>query len=157
MVVKRDELVFVALALWVLVTSPYANAAVTCGSVLGSISPCFTYVLGRVKTPSLQCCSGVKTVSFRAATKPDRQATCTCLKSIASTNRALNVGRASSLPRLCKVNVPFPISLSVDCTSYEDQLKLARGLWELLHRDQKHLIMLMIAYELDGQRNDIRC
>ncbi|KAJ6844620.1 putative non-specific lipid-transfer protein 1 [Iris pallida] len=100
---------------FLLISSPLAESAVTCGSVASAVSSCISYVRGAGPlTPG--CCSGVKSLFAAASTTADRRTACTCLKSMAAKITGLNAGLAAGLPGKCGANVPFPISTSTDCT-----------------------------------------
>ncbi|CAN1327449.1 Non-specific lipid-transfer protein [Linum perenne] len=101
-------------------TSQVASAAVSCGMVTSSVGPCISYVMGNGPlTPG--CCSGVKSLNAAAASTPDRQTACRCLKSTTANFAAgasgINYGLAGGLPGKCGVNVGFPISPSVNCNT----------------------------------------
>ncbi|CAM8952442.1 unnamed protein product [Rhodiola kirilowii] len=72
------------LILCLIVTEPFftSQAAITCGSVAGALSPCISYLQrgGRVSRP---CCGGVRRLVSSARTTCDRQTACRCLKSAA--------------------------------------------------------------------------
>ncbi|XP_073147385.1 non-specific lipid-transfer protein 1-like [Henckelia pumila] len=94
---------------------PVAEAAVSCNTVQNSLTPCLGYVvIGG--TPTTQCCNGVKSIFNAAATKEDRQAVCTCLKSLVGSATPGMIANAGSLPGKCSVSVPFTISPSTDCS-----------------------------------------
>ena len=104
-----------AAAMVVVMMAGEASAALTCGQVGSSIAPCVPYVSGRMGTVSSGCCSGVRSLNNMARTTPDRQAACKCLKSLARSIKALNMGKVAGVPGKCGVSVPFPISMSTDC------------------------------------------
>ncbi|KAH0458428.1 hypothetical protein IEQ34_013743 [Dendrobium chrysotoxum] len=92
-----------------------ASAAISCGQVASSVGQCIPYVRGTGPlTPA--CCSGVSKLNSLAQTTPDRQAACTCLKTLAGSISGLNPGLAAGLPGKCGVSVPFAISTSTDCS-----------------------------------------
>ncbi|KAJ6791061.1 non-specific lipid-transfer protein 1-like [Iris pallida] len=100
---------------FLLIASPRAESAVSCGTVASAISPCVNYLKGAAPL-SAQCCSGVKSLNGAASTTPDRQAACACLKSLAGKVSGLKPALAQGLPGKCGANVPYPISTSVDCS-----------------------------------------
>ncbi|KAL8463473.1 hypothetical protein ACS0TY_034209 [Phlomoides rotata] len=106
----------VALIVAVLVAAiaPPAEAAMNCGTVAGSLSGCITYVTN--KGPLGGCCGGVKGLYGQAKTTPDRQAVCTCLKSLARSYPGIDYNKAAGLPKTCGVNIPYKISPSTDCS-----------------------------------------
>ncbi|MCD7451249.1 tyrosine protein phosphatase [Datura stramonium] len=95
---------------------PHAEADISCGQVVASLSPCISYVR-QAGVLSTACCSGIKTLNGQAITTPDRQAACNCIKSAAAAISGINFGRASTLPSKCGVNLPYKISPSIDCST----------------------------------------
>ena len=78
------------------------DAAITCGTVASSLSPCLGYLSkGGVVPPP--CCAGVKKLNGMAQTTPDRQQACRCLQSAA---KGVNPSLASGLPGKCGVSIP---------------------------------------------------
>ncbi|XP_047333523.1 non-specific lipid-transfer protein 1-like [Impatiens glandulifera] len=94
------------------VSAPHAQAAITCGSVVSAISSCLDYARGGGVIPPI-CCTGVKNLYRNAATTPDRQTVCTCLKKL--TGSATSYPYASEIPGKCGVSIPYKISPSTDC------------------------------------------
>ncbi|KAF3777645.1 Non-specific lipid-transfer protein 1 [Nymphaea thermarum] len=115
--VKLSVLVVVLVAMILSESMPAATAAVSCGSVYGKLTPCMSYVSGGGRTgPSSSCCGGIKSLNFSLKLRSDRQAACVCLKSLAARFAgAVNYGVISSLPKKCGVNLPYPISTSINC------------------------------------------
>ncbi|CAN1166206.1 Non-specific lipid-transfer protein [Linum perenne] len=108
--------VCVALLVVMVATAQIANGAITCGQVASSVGPCIGYITGKGPlTPA--CCGGIKRLNGAAASTPDRQAACRCLKSAAGGISGINYGLAGGLPGKCGVNVGFPISQSVNCNT----------------------------------------
>lgn len=99
-----------------LIAAPRAESAITCGAVASGIAPCIGYLKGNPAVVPPPCCSGVIKLNVAARTTADRQAACSCLKSLAGKIPGINYGRAAGIPGACHVNVGFPISLSVDCS-----------------------------------------
>ncbi|KAJ0261794.1 Bifunctional inhibitor/plant lipid transfer protein/seed storage helical domain-containing protein [Hirschfeldia incana] len=87
------------------------DAAISCGTVAGSLGPCAGYLSkgGAVPPP---CCAGVSKLNSMAQTTPDRQQACKCLKAAA---KSINPSLAASLPGKCGVKIPYPISMSTNC------------------------------------------
>lgn len=98
--------------------TPHAEASISCGQVVSSLSPCIGYVksAGGVVPPA--CCSGIKSLNSKANTTPDRQTACNCIKSAAGNISGVNLGLASALPSKCGVDLPYKISPSIDCSTY---------------------------------------
>ena len=97
---------------------PYAEAAITCGTVTAKLGPCLPYLRKGGAVPPM-CCSGVKGLNSMASTKPDRQQACQCIKNAAQQIPGINPGFASGLPGKCGVKIPYPISTSTDCTKVQ--------------------------------------
>ncbi|KAL5550624.1 hypothetical protein UlMin_000800 [Ulmus minor] len=96
------------------VAAPLAQAAISCGQVSSALEPCTNYLRNGGVVPAA-CCNGVKSLNGAAKTTPDRQATCRCLQSAASSIRGLNLNLAGGLPGQCGVNIPYKISPSTNC------------------------------------------
>ncbi|XP_073148472.1 non-specific lipid-transfer protein 1-like [Henckelia pumila] len=95
---------------------PTAEAAVQCTSVLNTLSPCLNFVLFGGSVPPAECCNGVRSVFNAAATKEDRQAVCTCLKSLVESATPGMIKNAAEIPGKCGVPISFVISPSIDCS-----------------------------------------
>ncbi|KAG9443607.1 hypothetical protein H6P81_014947 [Aristolochia fimbriata] len=111
-----------ALACFLLVSAvlgPYAQAAVTCGSVAGAVGQCLGYLRGTGGAPPAGCCSGIRGLKAAANTPADRKTACNCLKSAARGISGLNYGLAAALPGKCGVSIPFKISPSTDCSKVQ--------------------------------------
>ncbi|XP_059669822.1 non-specific lipid-transfer protein 1-like [Cornus florida] len=105
----------VVVLMCMVVTAPQAEAAVTCGTVVTSLTPCLGYLRSGGPVPA-PCCSGVKSLYNAASTPTDRQTACRCMKSAATAVPGINMANASGLPGKCGVNIPYKISLSTDCS-----------------------------------------
>ncbi|KAL6987978.1 lipid-transfer protein [Sarracenia purpurea var. burkii] len=103
------------LVMCMVVVAPYAEAAISCGTVVGDLSPCLSYLRSGGTVPG-GCCNGIKSLNGAAKTTPDRQTACQCLKTLAGSMQGLNFAVASALPRKCGVNIPYQISPTIDCT-----------------------------------------
>ncbi|KAG9443605.1 hypothetical protein H6P81_014945 [Aristolochia fimbriata] len=101
------------------VVAPYAEAAVTCGTVVSNLSPCIGYLRGASKVIPATCCSGIRNLNSAAQTTADRKTACNCLKSAAAGIAGLNYGLAAALPAACKVNIPYKISPSTNCNQVQ--------------------------------------
>eukprot|EP00262_Sarcandra_glabra_P002521 TRINITY_DN1288_c0_g2_i1.p1 TRINITY_DN1288_c0_g2~~TRINITY_DN1288_c0_g2_i1.p1 ORF type:complete len:117 (-),score=1.55 TRINITY_DN1288_c0_g2_i1:207-557(-) len=99
----------------IILSGSHAEAAISCGQVVSAVSPCMTYLRSGGPIPPA-CCNGVKALNSAAKTTPDRQQTCSCLKSIAARVSGINLGLAAGLPSKCGVSVSYKISPSTDCT-----------------------------------------
>jgi hypothetical protein len=75
--------------------------------------------MGGSSSPSTACCNGVRSLSSRASSTADRQAACSCLKSMTGRlGGGASMGNAANIPSKCGVNVGVPISPNVDCSKY---------------------------------------
>ncbi|XP_047983810.1 non-specific lipid-transfer protein 1-like [Salvia hispanica] len=92
-----------------------AISADDCQQVLTQLQPCRNYLKSGGNIPA-NCCKGVTTLNKAATTVAKKQQFCKCLQSEAK-SLGVNSNYASSLPQKCKVNVGYPISFSVNCTS----------------------------------------
>lgn len=100
------------------VVAPHAKAAVTCGTVVTSLSPCLDYFSGGGNgQPPSGCCNGIRTLNAEAQSTPDRQMVCTCLKQAANAMRNVNLGLAAAIPPKCGVHIPYKLDPSTDCSS----------------------------------------
>ncbi|GFP87422.1 non-specific lipid-transfer protein 3 [Phtheirospermum japonicum] len=97
---------------------PRAEAAISCSTVANDLTPCINYVLYGGAAPPTSCCEGIKTLYNQASATADRQAVCSCLKSVASSATPTIVNNAAALPGKCGVNIPYKISPSTDCAKY---------------------------------------
>ena len=105
------------LCLVAVAVAPYAEAAISCGTVTSKLAPCLGYLKSGGMVPPA-CCSGVKSLNSLASSTPDRQQACKCLKSGFQQIPGINPGLASGLPGKCGVNIPYPIRPSTDCSKY---------------------------------------
>ncbi|KAF8402493.1 hypothetical protein HHK36_010578 [Tetracentron sinense] len=106
---------FIVVLVSMVVAAPYADAAISCGTVVSSLSPCIAY-LRSGGAPPAGCCNGVKSLNSAAKTTPDRQAVCGCLKSASGGISGLKPALMTGLPSKCGVNIPYKISPSTDCS-----------------------------------------
>uniref|UniRef100_M4CLL1 Non-specific lipid-transfer protein n=1 Tax=Brassica campestris TaxID=3711 RepID=M4CLL1_BRACM len=97
-----------------------SKAALSCGTVNTNVAACIGYLTQGGPLPRA-CCTGVSKLNSIARTTPDRKQACRCLKTAASAlGSGLNAGRAAGLPKACGVNVPFPISTSINCNGHRE-------------------------------------
>ncbi|XP_066361384.1 non-specific lipid-transfer protein 2-like [Miscanthus floridulus] len=75
-----------------------SEAAVTCGQVNSAIGPCLAYARGSGNSPSVACCSGVRSLNSAARNTANKRAACNCLKSVAGRVNGLNAGNVASIP-----------------------------------------------------------
>ena len=114
----RVALLAVFSVLAALAVAEMASGAVTCGDVTSAIAPCMSYATGQASSPSVGCCSGVRTLNGKASTSADRQAACRCLKNLAGSFKGISMGNAANIPGECGVSVSFPINNNVNCDTY---------------------------------------
>ncbi|KAL3326487.1 hypothetical protein AABB24_037247 [Solanum stoloniferum] len=91
--------------------------ALTCGQVTTGLAPCLPYLQGR--GPLGGCCGGVKGLLGSTKTAADRKTACTCLKSAANAIKGIDLNKAAGIPSVCKVNIPYKISPSTDCSTVQ--------------------------------------
>ncbi|TKY65684.1 Non-specific lipid-transfer protein [Spatholobus suberectus] len=98
---------------------PLAEAELPCGEVQLTVAPCIGYLRdpsGPVPGP---CCNGVRSINNQAKTTPDRQGVCRCLKTTVLSLPGLNLPSLAALPGKCGVNLPYKISPTIDCNTYD--------------------------------------
>lgn len=107
---------FVCLAMMCMILgTPLANAALSCGQIQLTAAPCIAYVRspgGAVPGP---CCNGLRTLNSEASTTPDRQGACRCLKSTVLSLPGVNYAALAGLPGKCGINLPYKVTPSIDC------------------------------------------
>ncbi|GER44293.1 non-specific lipid-transfer protein [Striga asiatica] len=104
----------ICLAMWIAMAPPRAHAAITCDFVLRSMSPCLGYLRGGGFVPPA-CCAGGRSLFNAAATTPDLQAGCRCIKTLVP-NVGANPVYVNSLPGICGIRIPYKYSPSLDCS-----------------------------------------
>lgn len=110
-------MVLITFMLLSLLLAPASEGAISCGTVISTIKPCFSYLQGTGGKPPQPCCTACQSLASATSTTPDRQAACTCLKNAAQKIN-INAQLAQGLPQSCGISLSFPISTSVDCTKY---------------------------------------
>ncbi|GAB2235985.1 hypothetical protein Drorol1_Dr00026431 [Drosera rotundifolia] len=95
--------------------APIAEATISCGQVVSTLSPCIGYVKGTEPEVRAPCCIAVKKLNGNST--PDRRAECTCLKQFYGEHREFDIKKAAAIPHICNVNVGYEISLGVDCST----------------------------------------
>ncbi|XP_076918150.1 non-specific lipid-transfer protein 1-like [Bidens hawaiensis] len=97
-------------------TALYAvDGAVTCQTVVTSLTPCATYLTRGGQVPPA-CCNGITSLYKAASTTTDRQTACKCMEQAAGMVPGISLDAASSLPGKCGVNIPYKISPTTDCS-----------------------------------------
>lgn len=99
----------------VLLVAPLAEAAITCGTVTSSMTPCIPYLRSGGALPPA-CCKGVSSLNSMAKTTPDRQTACGCLKNAYNSIKGIQPALAAGLPGKCGVSIPYKISPATDCS-----------------------------------------
>ncbi|QCE01608.1 hypothetical protein DEO72_LG7g2907 [Vigna unguiculata] len=82
-----------------------------------SLLSCLPFLTTNQESPSSACCNGVRNVRASAPTKPELREACKCLKATVNETLNLNKDKAVQLPKLCNVDVGFPISKDIDCNT----------------------------------------
>ncbi|PKA51857.1 Non-specific lipid-transfer protein 3 [Apostasia shenzhenica] len=102
-----------------LTSVPNPATALTCEEVVTSLSGCLAYLrgAGAAPPPPTGCCAGVRHLLDAARTTPDRQQGCRCIQSILRSFSGLNLSRAAAVPGGCRVDIGYPVSLSLDCST----------------------------------------
>ena len=96
-----------------------AMAAINCNSLVLSLAPCVSYVIGSETSPSTSCCSGVE--SFQQQTQNPRAnhiAGCNCIKNEISSISSQYIARLATLPSTCGVSLGYTISSNINCDLY---------------------------------------
>nr|ACG36052.1 nonspecific lipid-transfer protein 3 precursor [Zea mays] len=102
-------------------------ADISCSDVLNDLSPCLPFLQGKAAKPSEsnnQCCDGVRTLYAAADTRPDRQATCRCLKAAYVQVHAV-LSAAQELPGDCGLSLSYNITPDIDCDKFQSEESLA--------------------------------
>ncbi|PIN21386.1 hypothetical protein CDL12_05931 [Handroanthus impetiginosus] len=97
---------------------PQTEAEISCSTVESYVSPCTDYVWNG-GTPPSSCCEGIRSLNDQASTTADRQAVCSCLKSMVSSATPAMINNAASLPAKCGVSIPYEIGPSTDCSTIQ--------------------------------------
>eukprot|EP01018_Ginkgo_biloba_P030847 Gb_21553 [translate_table: standard] len=92
---------------------------IDCGSVTSDMEPCINYLTTGMGVPSSNCCAGLRSVAAAATTTPQRMVACTCLELAAGMIPGIKANAVSSLPGACNVKLPFPFSLTTDCSKIQ--------------------------------------
>ncbi|CAJ1971284.1 unnamed protein product [Sphenostylis stenocarpa] len=87
-----------------------------CQKAKKSLMPCLDFVTDKTDSPSLACCKGLGEVKASAPTKVDLRAACKCVQEGATHVPNMDYDKAQQLPKLCKVDIGFPITKDFDCS-----------------------------------------
>ncbi|WJX67343.1 hypothetical protein P8452_51818 [Trifolium repens] len=94
-----------------------SKAKLVCNDVITFLTPCITYLKGVDPTPSFFCCEGAKNIVLASRkSMEDKMVTCDCLKETAAFINPKQ-DRANDLPNKCRIEFPYQISPTFDCTS----------------------------------------
>ncbi|KAK1282444.1 hypothetical protein QJS10_CPB22g00129 [Acorus calamus] len=72
--------------------------------------------MGQANAPSVQCCSGVRSIHQAAGNTQACRDMCECLRQIAARYSNLRDEVAQALPGQCGVSVGIPIAHNTDCS-----------------------------------------
>ncbi|XP_027351349.1 non-specific lipid-transfer protein 1-like [Abrus precatorius] len=100
--------------MWMVLGSPMAEGALSCGAVQFAVAPCLGYLRAGGGAVPAACCNGARSVYNQAKTTLDRQGVCRCLKSVVNFP-GLNLATLAALPGKCGINLPYKVTPSVDC------------------------------------------
>nr|KYP73315.1 Non-specific lipid-transfer protein A [Cajanus cajan] len=102
---------------WTTTATKPAGKGYDCEAAKRSLKPCTDYLSGGFSAggPPAACCEGVKELKASATTKDERRAACKCIKEAVTHLPNFVQGRAISLPRMCRLDLGFPISKNADC------------------------------------------
>ncbi|KAL0363197.1 UNVERIFIED_CONTAM: Non-specific lipid-transfer protein 2A [Sesamum calycinum] len=92
---------------------PVPAEAISCTQALQFLMPCQSFLFG-VGEISSSCCVGAQSLARATVSSTDRKTVCQCLKQVALSVR-INLDNAKQLPQLCKIDVPIPVQLNVNC------------------------------------------
>ncbi|QCE01605.1 hypothetical protein DEO72_LG7g2904 [Vigna unguiculata] len=106
-----------AIVLLVIVAAMKPVNGFSCVQAKLQLLTCLSFLTTNQKSPSSACCNGVRNVRASAPTKPELREACVCLKSTANETLNLNKNKAVQLPKLCNVDIGFPISKDIDCNT----------------------------------------
>ncbi|KAJ8759721.1 hypothetical protein K2173_009822 [Erythroxylum novogranatense] len=114
------KLVCLVLACMLVAAPVTVRAVIACNTVSSKLAPCINFLKNGGTVPAT-CCGGVTSVQSSARTTADRQQVCECLKQAAGRITGLDTRNANALPKICKVNIPYPISTTTNCKTVRDK------------------------------------
>ncbi|WCJ42184.1 Non-specific lipid-transfer protein 1 [Euphorbia peplus] len=108
--------VLVVAILMVVATAMSTAQPITCDELSSTFRPCTTYLVTG-GTPSRSCCYGLGYINNVGATSSQlREVACKCLQTaIRDIRGVFSQDYAEALPGICKVDLPYKISLDTDC------------------------------------------
>lgn len=107
----------VALVVLLLMATAGAHGAVTCAEVDANLRPCVGYATGKEAAPPAECCAGVRRIRAMPSGAAERRQACECVKQAAARFQGLDADAVRDLPAQCGSPLPFPLSLSFDCST----------------------------------------
>ncbi|XP_057510133.1 non-specific lipid-transfer protein A-like [Actinidia eriantha] len=94
-----------------------AMGAPLCGTVIQELSPCLSYLMRSVASPSHNCCNGVKAIAKFSRRKKDRSDICRCIKPVASSFPSMDTSLIPPLPGKCGLRIRLPSTArDTDCS-----------------------------------------
>ncbi|KAJ1267136.1 hypothetical protein BS78_07G033300 [Paspalum vaginatum] len=115
--VSAAALVMAAAVAFALLAAAAADGAVTCAEVDANLRSCVGYVTGKAAAPPAECCAGVRRIRAMPSGTAERRQACECVKQAAARFQGLDVDAIRDLPAQCGAPLPFPLSLSFDCST----------------------------------------
>ncbi|XP_020592047.1 non-specific lipid-transfer protein 3-like [Phalaenopsis equestris] len=91
------------------------TSAITCTDFAMGFATCIPYSFGITSYPSRECCESLSRWVSSIKSTRQRQRGCLCFKLILNM-RGINDARLATLPKICGVNLGFPISRSTHCS-----------------------------------------
>ncbi|CAN0911925.1 Non-specific lipid-transfer protein C, cotyledon-specific isoform [Linum grandiflorum] len=88
--------------------------SITCSTVDDDARPCLPYATGKSNSISLDCCSGLRNLIASTSTIDDKKTACNCLAT-AFKIFPVQDDLLKKIPDLCKLQVPFNMSTTVNC------------------------------------------
>ncbi|TYJ31912.1 hypothetical protein E1A91_A05G000900v1 [Gossypium mustelinum] len=123
-----------------------------CSNELVGLAPCLPYVGGDAKTPTIDCCSGLKQVLDKS-----RKCLCVLLKDRDDPSLGLNINAtlAATLPTTCRapVNMTDCISL-LHLTPDSQEAKLFQGYQKLTHTGNSNSTTTAAAAAAAADKSD---
>ncbi|CAN0902132.1 Non-specific lipid-transfer protein C, cotyledon-specific isoform [Linum grandiflorum] len=88
--------------------------AITCSTVDDDARPCLPFATGKSNSISQDCCSGLQNLITSTSTINDKKIACNCLAT-AFKIFPVKDDLLKKIPELCKLQVPFNMSTTVNC------------------------------------------
>ncbi|XP_062196394.1 non-specific lipid-transfer protein 1-like [Phragmites australis] len=116
--VAAAVVVALAAVVFLLAAARPGQGAVTCADVDADLRPCVGYVTGKEAAPPAECCAGVKSIRAMPSGTAERRLACECVKQAAARYKGLDTDAIRDLPAACGSQLPFPLRLDFDCSTY---------------------------------------